>query len=63
MVPEKIIPTLFGAQHTHNVELKKLPSVLSGPKCYWILYRPVYLKRKPTVQASSGTIITANMVF
>ena len=53
MAPEKIIPTLFGAQH----RAKKLSSALSGAKYNWILYRPVYLGRKSTVQASSGAYI------
>ena len=53
MAPEKIIPTLFGAQH----RAEKLSSALSGAKYYWILYRPVYLGRKSTVQALSGAYI------
>ena len=40
-----------------NIEPKTLPSALSGTKYYWILYRPVYLGRKSTVQALNGTYI------
>ena len=54
MVPEKIIPTLFGAQHRAE---KKLPSALSGAIKYYFLYRPVYLGQKSTVQTSSGAYI------